>query len=328
MATSGYVGEIQSPAQPQSTSVTVTPGQTDAISTPAIASQFLAEIQTTVTTPTVVTPTGQTPPPEQATSIAAQKPAPGTQAPSTAQTQPAQTQYVTAEIQGSPVQSGGAQSAPQYIVVTVTGKQWWSGAIMFLHTQLSAKYKSGYLHIYIIHLCCPDSVHAFNSSEGSLHSNDSVSDSSSPPAVVQTGVPTQVVQQVQTAQQVKHHSITLTKSNHCSFPWNYSDSCFVCLFLSKQRSVVQATSQIAKTEPGTQLSVTSLQPVHISQEVSQRTPLWTSVYFGFYSPAIYICDQLCQLPATPLQGHRVSEDWQSTNMAEYVWYYSLTKTGT
>lgn len=40
-------------------------------------------------------------------------------------------------------------------------------------------------------------------SEGSLHSSDSVSDSSPPPAVVQTGVPTQVVQQVQTAQQVK-----------------------------------------------------------------------------------------------------------------------------
>uniref|UniRef100_A0A4W6DYD1 Regulatory factor X, 1a (influences HLA class II expression) n=1 Tax=Lates calcarifer TaxID=8187 RepID=A0A4W6DYD1_LATCA len=41
-----------------------------------------------------------------------------------------------------------------------------------------------------------------------------------------------------------------------------------------QRSVVQATSQIAKTEPGTQLSVTSLQPVHISQEVQQQlTPV-------------------------------------------------------
>nr|XP_043906165.1 MHC class II regulatory factor RFX1a isoform X4 [Solea senegalensis] len=77
--------------------------------------------------------------------------------------------------------------------------------------------------------------------EGSLHSSDSVSDSSPPPAVVQTGVPTQVVQQVQTAQQ--------------------------------QRSVVQATSQIAKTEPGTQLSVTSLQPVHISQDVQQLTPV-------------------------------------------------------
>ncbi|XP_054463419.1 MHC class II regulatory factor RFX1a isoform X2 [Anoplopoma fimbria] len=77
--------------------------------------------------------------------------------------------------------------------------------------------------------------------EGSLHSSDSLSDSSPPPAVVQTGVPTQVVQQVQAGQ---------------------------------QRSVVQATSQIAKTEPGTQLSVTSLQPVHISQEVQQQlTPV-------------------------------------------------------
>lgn len=40
----------------------------------------------------------------------------------------------------------------------------------------------------------------------------------------------------------------------------------------QQRSVVQATSQIAKTEPGTQLSVTSLQPVHITQEVSRHSP--------------------------------------------------------
>ncbi|XP_023126599.1 MHC class II regulatory factor RFX1a isoform X2 [Amphiprion ocellaris] len=193
MATSGYVGEIQPAAQTQGAAVTVTPGQPEASSTPAAAPQFLAEIQTTVATPTVVTPTGQTTPTEQAPSITPQKPAAGSQAQSTAQAPPAQTQYVTAEIQGSPTQSGNAQSTPQYIVVTVT--------------------------------------------EGSLHSSDSVSDSSPPPAVVQTGVPTQVVQQVQTAQ---------------------------------QRSVVQATSQIAKTEPGTQLSVTSLQPVHITQEVQQQ----------------------------------------------------------
>uniref|UniRef100_A0A8C9YDD9 Regulatory factor X, 1a (influences HLA class II expression) n=1 Tax=Sander lucioperca TaxID=283035 RepID=A0A8C9YDD9_SANLU len=186
MATSGYVGEIQPAAQPQGAGVSVTPGQPDASSTPATAPQFLAEIQTAVATPTVVTSTGQTTPTDQVTTITTPKP---TQAP--------QTQYVTAEIQGSPTQSGNAQSTPQYIVVTVT--------------------------------------------EGSLHSSDSVSDSSPPPAVVQTGVPTQVVQQVQTAQ---------------------------------QRSVVQATSQIAKTEPGTQLSVTSLQPVHISQEVQQQlTPV-------------------------------------------------------
>lgn len=44
-------------------------------------------------------------------------------------------------------------------------------------------------------------------SEGSLHSSESVSDSSPPPAVVQTGVPTQVVQQVQTAQQVINEHI-------------------------------------------------------------------------------------------------------------------------
>lgn len=73
--------------------------------------------------------------------------------------------------------------------------------------------------------------------EGSLHSSDSVSDSSPPSAIVQTGVPTQVVQQVQTAQ---------------------------------QRSVVQATTQTTKTEPGTQLNVTNLQSVHLPQEVQQQ----------------------------------------------------------
>ncbi|XP_008415116.1 MHC class II regulatory factor RFX1a isoform X6 [Poecilia reticulata] len=193
MATSAYVGEMQPAAQPQGTAVTVTPGQPDTASTPATTPQFLAEIQTAVATPTVVTPTGQTTPTEQVSVVASQKPAAGSQSQTASQVQPAQTQYVTAEIQGSPTQSGNAQSTPQYIVVTVT--------------------------------------------EGSLHSSDSVSDSSPPPAVVQTGVPTQVVQQVQAAQ---------------------------------QRSVVQATSQIAKTEPGPQLSVTNLQPVHITQEVQQQ----------------------------------------------------------
>uniref|UniRef100_A0A3Q2QT06 Regulatory factor X, 1a (influences HLA class II expression) n=1 Tax=Fundulus heteroclitus TaxID=8078 RepID=A0A3Q2QT06_FUNHE len=191
MATSAYVGEMQPAAQLQGAAVTVASGQPDSASTPATAPQFLAEIQTTVASPTVVTPTGQAAAAEQASSISSQKPAAaGSQSQTASQVQPAQTQYVTAEIQGSPTQSGNAQSTPQYIVVTVT--------------------------------------------EGSLHSSDSVSDSSPPPAVVQTGVPTQVVQQVQTAQ---------------------------------QRSVVQATSQIAKTEPGTQLSVTNLQPVHITQEL-------------------------------------------------------------
>uniref|UniRef100_A0A8C8DUY9 Regulatory factor X, 1a (influences HLA class II expression) n=1 Tax=Oryzias sinensis TaxID=183150 RepID=A0A8C8DUY9_9TELE len=191
MATSGYVSEIQPAAPTQGAAVTITAGQPDTTSTPA--PQFLAEIQTTVATPTIVTPADQAAAAEQSTVVTTQKPANGSQNQSAAPAQTAQTQYVTAEIQGSPTQSGNAQSTPQFIVVTVT--------------------------------------------EGSLNSSDSVSDSSPPPAVVQTGVPTQVVQQVQTAQ---------------------------------QRSVVQATSQIPKTEPGTQLSVTSLQPVHITQEVQQQ----------------------------------------------------------
>lgn len=122
MATSGYVGEIQPAAQPQGAAVTVAPGPSDASATPTAAPQFLAEIQTTVVTPAVVSTPGQTTPTDPATAIVAQKPAPGAQAPPTPQVQPAQTQYVTAEIQGSPTQSGNAQSTPQYIVVTVTGK--------------------------------------------------------------------------------------------------------------------------------------------------------------------------------------------------------------
>ncbi|XP_068606003.1 MHC class II regulatory factor RFX1a [Brachionichthys hirsutus] len=90
--------------------------------------------------------------------------------------------------------------------------------------------------------------------EGSLHSSDSLSDSSPPPAVVQTGVPTQVVQQVQAAQ---------------------------------QRSVVQVTPQIAKTEPGTQLSVTSLQPIHISPEVQQQLTT-VPVQHGYTSQVQYV----------------------------------------
>ncbi|KAG7268194.1 hypothetical protein CRUP_029809 [Coryphaenoides rupestris] len=181
MATPGYVGEIQPASQPQGGSVV--PVSPVATSTTTTTTQYLAEIQTSPGASTPAPVSGDA----QNTAIDGQKSAGGSQAPQTAVV--AQTQYVTAEIQGSPTETGNAQSTPQYIVVTVT--------------------------------------------EGSLHSSDSVSDSSPPPVVVQTGVPTQVVQQVQASQ---------------------------------QRSVVQATSQIAKAEPGAQLTVTSLQPVHISQE--------------------------------------------------------------
>ncbi|XP_072560675.1 MHC class II regulatory factor RFX1a isoform X5 [Paramormyrops kingsleyae] len=73
--------------------------------------------------------------------------------------------------------------------------------------------------------------------EGALHSSDSVSDHSPPAAPVQTGVPTQVVQQV-------------------------------------QRSVVQQVgSQTGKTGQTPQLTVTNLQPVHLTQEQLQQVPV-------------------------------------------------------
>lgn len=119
MATSGYVSELQPAAPTQGAAVTITPGQPDTTSTPA--PQFLAEIQTTVATPTIVTPADQATAAEQSTVVTTQKPSNGSQTQSAAPTQTGQTQYVTAEIQGSPTQSGNAQSTPQFIVVTVTG---------------------------------------------------------------------------------------------------------------------------------------------------------------------------------------------------------------
>ena len=115
MATSGYVGEIQPASQPQGG-----PGvsmSSVAVATSTTTTQYLAEIQTspTASTPGDTGASGDA----QSPTIEGQKPAGGSQAPQTAVV--AQTQYVTAEIQGSPTQTGTAQSTPQYIVVTVTG---------------------------------------------------------------------------------------------------------------------------------------------------------------------------------------------------------------
>ncbi|GCB68615.1 hypothetical protein scyTo_0010423 [Scyliorhinus torazame] len=73
-------------------------------------------------------------------------------------------------------------------------------------------------------------------SEANMRPTDTGSDSSSSSAGAQSGVPTQVVQQVQASQ---------------------------------QRSVVQTTPQAAKTSQVQQLSVQALQQVHVTQEVQQ-----------------------------------------------------------
>ncbi|XP_067314623.1 MHC class II regulatory factor RFX1a isoform X4 [Pseudorasbora parva] len=130
-------------------------------------------------------------------------------APSTGQATPppSQAQKSQAIIQAPPAQAPPAQT--QYVTAEIQSSP----------TQSNAQNTPQYIVVTV--------------TEGSLHSSDSVSDSSPPAAVVQTGVPTQVVQQVQAAQ---------------------------------QRSVVQATSQTTKTESSPQLNVTSLQSVHLTQE--------------------------------------------------------------
>ncbi|KAG9337410.1 hypothetical protein JZ751_028831 [Albula glossodonta] len=227
MATSGYVEDLQQPSQPQGgSSVTVASGQPSAPppAAPSGPPQFLAELQTnaaaTPTAPPTPAPTGQTTPPASAPPQQPQKTAGALATPTQAPT----TQYVTAEIQSATAQPSNGQSTPQYIVVTVT-----VGAQPVLSGQSCLPVTASLFGQAVL----TESVH-----KGSLHSSDSVSDSSPPPAAAQqTGVPTQVVQQVQTAQ---------------------------------QRSVVQAVSQPAKTAQSAQLTVTNLQPVHLSQEVQQQ----------------------------------------------------------
>ena len=115
MATSGYVGETQPASLPQG-GPGVSMSSVEVATSTTTTTQYLAEIQTS---PTASTPGGTGASGEaQSPTIDGQKPA--VQAPQTAVV--AQTQYVTAEIQGSPTQTGHAQSTPQYIVVTVTGK--------------------------------------------------------------------------------------------------------------------------------------------------------------------------------------------------------------
>jgi len=118
MATPGYVGEIQPASQPQGGAVVpVSPvassSSSSSSSTTTTTTQYLAEIQTSpgASTPVPVSADAQN------AAIDGQKSAGGSQTAVVAQTQ-----YVTAEIQGSPTETGNAQSTPQYIVVTVTGK--------------------------------------------------------------------------------------------------------------------------------------------------------------------------------------------------------------
>uniref|UniRef100_A0A3P8XVH2 RFX-type winged-helix domain-containing protein n=1 Tax=Esox lucius TaxID=8010 RepID=A0A3P8XVH2_ESOLU len=198
MATTGYVGELQPTTQPQGSAggIVAVSGQSST-SGPAATHTVVAPLQQFLG--------------ELQTTVVAPPIAAAGQTTPPVQATPTVAQKTVAVVQAVPTQAPPPQT--QYVTAEIRGSP----------SQVSnAQNTPQYIVVTV--------------TEGSLQSSDSVSDSSPPPAVLQqTGVPTQVVQQVQAAQ---------------------------------QRSVVQATSQItAKTEQGTsQLSVTNLQPVHLTQE--------------------------------------------------------------
>ncbi|XP_041033127.1 MHC class II regulatory factor RFX1a isoform X2 [Carcharodon carcharias] len=98
-------------------------------------------------------------------------------------------------------------------------------------------------------------------SEANMRPTETGSDSSSSSAGAQSGVPTQVVQQVQASQQ-RLLVQKAVQSKVDQFPQ-------LQLPGVQQRSVVQTTPQAAKTSQVQQLSVQALQQVHVSQEVQQ-----------------------------------------------------------
>nr|XP_033779851.1 MHC class II regulatory factor RFX1 isoform X5 [Geotrypetes seraphini] len=132
-------------------------------------------------------------------------------------------------------------------------------------------------------------------SDGPLRPGDSVSESSPGSTSAQVGVPTQVVQQVQAAQQRlvvqsasqagKGTQLALTvhalpqqvqsppETNSTTPKAGQVQQLQVHgvqqVSVSQERSVVQSTAQAPKTSPVQQLTVQGLQQVHVTQEVQQ-----------------------------------------------------------
>ncbi|XP_051050905.1 MHC class II regulatory factor RFX1 isoform X4 [Phodopus roborovskii] len=99
-------------------------------------------------------------------------------------------------------------------------------------------------------------------SEGAMRASETVSEASPSSTASQTGVPTQVVQQVQGSQQR-----LLVQASVQAKPGHVSPLQLTNIQVPQQRSVVQATPQ-TKAGPVQQLTVQNLQPVHVAQESS------------------------------------------------------------
>ncbi|XP_039627318.1 MHC class II regulatory factor RFX1a [Polypterus senegalus] len=103
------------------------------------------------------------------------------------------------------------------------------------------------------------------SAKGALRPSETVSDSGSPPTVVQTGVPTQVVQQVSQQRLLVQGDVSAKVSAVTPLQLPGVQQVTV----QQQRSVVQSTAQTPKTAQVQQLAIPGLQQVHVSQEVQQ-----------------------------------------------------------
>ncbi|XP_037583467.1 MHC class II regulatory factor RFX1 isoform X4 [Cebus imitator] len=100
-------------------------------------------------------------------------------------------------------------------------------------------------------------------SEGAMRASETVSEASPGSTASQTGVPTQVVQQVQGTQQR-----LLVQTSVQAKPGHVSPLQLTNIQVPQQRSVVQATPQAPKAGPVQPLTVQGLPPVHVAQESS------------------------------------------------------------
>uniref|UniRef100_A0A3P9A876 RFX-type winged-helix domain-containing protein n=1 Tax=Esox lucius TaxID=8010 RepID=A0A3P9A876_ESOLU len=160
MATPGYTEDL-----PQPNAVTI--ATQSATASPSTPTQFSQSVSVSTTVQNTL--------PAQATPTKAQNPK------TVVLATPSQTQYVTAEIQSSSgQQSNRPSSTPQYIVVTVT-----DNAANMVKSDALKKWTRMQCFGHRLHLAV----------DGSLRPSNSVSESSPPAAGVQTGIPTQVVQE-------------------------------------------------------------------------------------------------------------------------------------
>nr|XP_020654359.1 MHC class II regulatory factor RFX1 isoform X4 [Pogona vitticeps] len=104
-------------------------------------------------------------------------------------------------------------------------------------------------------------------SEGSMRPSDTVSESSPGSTATQSGVPTQVVQQVQATQQR-----LLVQANVQTKPGTVSPLQLTSVQVPQQRSVVQTTPSAPKAGTVQQLAVQGLQQVHVTQESAGSGP--------------------------------------------------------